>query len=149
MVTATLLDPVDPASSDQTGDSVGNATRRLDTIAVEYEDDDPLIVGALATELDANEGHCWSCFTKLREDNAQSCLYPTHEHPLLGVPVCCVCNERTEVVEGEVLDAIESQANFDPTACSWCGREEDELAEESSSMVEGSPDNDLLLCDNW
>ena len=155
MVTATLLDPVDPAgttSSDPTGDNpLGNATRRLDDPVGEYEDDDPLILGALTTELDPNEGHCWSCFAKLRDDNASGAkrpLCPTHEHPLLGVPVCCVCNERTEFVEGEVLDAIESQANFDPTACSWCGREGDELAEESSRMVEGSPHNDLLLCDN-
>lgn len=152
MVTATLLDPVDPAgaaSSDPTGDNVGNATRRMDDPVDEYDDDDPLIVGALATELDPNEGHCWSCFTKLRDDDgAKRPLYPTHEHPLLGVPVCCACNERTEAVEGEVLDAVESQENFDPMACSWCGREGDELAEEYSRMVEGSPYNDLLLCDN-
>ena len=62
-------------------------------------------------------GRCWSCFIHLNNNNdiannndgqrttTSASFFTTHEHPLLSIPVCSVCNDRAEAVEGKVIDA--------------------------------------------
>ena len=46
--------------------------------------------------------HCWDCHVPLKETDGVPCLYTMHVHPLLRVPVCCVCAE-------EVVYALQCQ----------------------------------------
>jgi len=129
------------------------------------DDDDDIVIGKLDEKLDANAGHCWSCLVNLRHDAASaaggaaspaatancSFLYTTHEHPLLNFTVCSVCEERAEAVESDVID-MELADNSDGdnaatemNACSWCGLQDDELAE--NDVHDAIPASDLLLCD--
>lgn len=70
-------------------------------------------------------GRCWSCFIHLnnnnnssnnddeggknlnnrRQNNNSNSYYTTYEHPLLSIPLCSICHDRAEAVEGGVIDA--------------------------------------------
>eukprot|EP00986_Skeletonema_menzelii_P007617 scaffold2995_cov135-Skeletonema_menzelii.AAC.7 len=90
---------------------------------------------------------CWSCFIHL--SNNSSC-YTIHEHPLLSIPVCSICNERAEAVESEVIDDKLKkrrdvndgvQEEEEVNACSWCGLttfENDTSSHSTSSMMENN-----------
>lgn len=155
--------PSPSSSSPKTNDESNTTTNKDDD---DEEDDGGIKVGRLDEKLDPNAGHCWACLVNLRatgaspsdttESNNNQCkfLYTTHEHPLLGIMVCSVCEERTEAVESDVID-IEldknANANADATtemnACSWCGLADydDELGEYENDG--GIPSSDLLCCD--
>lgn len=121
-------------------------------------------------------GRCWSCFIHLNNTTNNNdasnkttnsrhptttttttttlSFFTTHEHPLLSIPVCSICNDRAEAVESKVIDAQLTRANTDSSmggdnnnnnndddgheeevevnACSWCGLT-DALENETSS----------------
>jgi len=124
--------------------------------------DNGIVIGALDTKIDPNDGHCWSCLVNLRSTSAtglptqsssDECgfLYTTHEHPLLKIMVCSVCEERAEAVESDVLDIEDDTTNLNPpmemNACSWCGLDDQELGDNENYVKDGVPGSDLLLCD--
>jgi hypothetical protein len=75
------------------------------------------------TNIDFLQSACWKCNVQLRHPDQETrrdlCCYAMHTHPLLQVPMCCVCSE--EVAAAEVQDDDES------CCCSTCGRDEDEV----------------------
>lgn len=95
--------------------------------------DDDIVIGELDEKLDPDSGRCMSCLVHLRDTAAATCsstsptssgrgfLYTTHEHPLLNVMVCSVCEERTEAVESDVIDIElgDTTSNVEMNACSW------------------------------
>ena len=153
----------------------------------EHEEEN-IAIGTLTTKLDPNAAHCWSCLVNLRRcddtrsisaqrakspstattaggnGNGTGFLYTTHEHPLLNIMVCSVCEERAEAVESDVIDveldnnqnqnnnnsssslSNNTNNNEDINACSWCGLADDDLAE--NDTTDSIPCSDLLLCDN-
>ena len=94
--------------------------------------DDDIVIGELDEKLDPDSGRCMSCLVHLRDTAAATCstsptssgrgfLYTTHEHPLLNVMVCSVCEERAEAVESDVIDIElgDTTSNVEMNACSW------------------------------
>jgi len=119
-------DDVDDTTDDD-GGPLGTSPRPVDV--------EILAIGTPPAKLDSNARHCWSCFVPLRrseddhvgngapsgddgddvtEPSSSSArrgrrgvgfLYSTHTHPLLGIAICSVCDERTTAVECDVVDA--------------------------------------------
>ena len=66
--------------------------------------------------------HCWKCHVAFQLDNNDYCLYAMHTHPLLQIPICCVCADDVLAVELET-----APSNTNVTHCHGCGREQDEV----------------------
>lgn len=90
--------------------------------------DNDIVIGELDEKLDPDSGRCMSCLVHLRDtcstsptSSGRGFLYTTHEHPLLNVMVCSVCEERTEAVESDVIDIElgDTTSNVEMNACSW------------------------------
>ena len=64
--------------------------------------------------IDSFKSQCWKCSVKLQLPD-QFCLYAMHLHPLLKIPICCVCADQVLAVEE------------DEKQCSGCARDEDEV----------------------
>lgn len=76
------------------------------------------------------QSQCWKCSAQLSLPQ-EFCLYAMHTHPLLKVPICCVCADQVLAVEQQLVTTANKE---EATECSGCGRDQDDVEA-------------LLLCD--
>jgi hypothetical protein len=88
---------------------------------------------ASSNNIDFWKCHCWKCQVELRhpdhEDADTMCCYALHAHPLLEIPVCCLCSEEVDAMLMIPSSSGGGQkgGQEEDTFCCSCGDPEDEV----------------------